>query len=120
MKQGAREPYKQDSYVVEFTREGKGGTFPWCQIYERRKDRKPGTIGLGRRLQKIGYGYYDTYIPVLIDPPKNWTTSDQFAYEIGKAMVNDSQNIRDYEEKRIQELIKKGKIKPVYRKNKDE
>lgn len=118
---GVRELYKQDSYVAEFTREGKGGTFPWCQIYERKKDRKPGTIGLGRRLQKIGYGYYKTYVPVLIDPPKYWTTRDEFAHKIGLAMLDDSQNIRDYEEKRIRELINKGEIEPVYRpKKKDE
>lgn len=105
-----KEHYKQDSFVIDITHSGrKNENFPWIILYERNKERKPGTIGLGKKLNEQGFGGSNAYDPTIIPSPKVWTRLDQTIYDCGSSVINNSPIIRDFVRKRIKKLIEEGR-----------
>ena len=83
--------FSGDSYIVDIT--PPGTSFPWVKVVRRKKIRLWGRIAGDEEIRAPGFGNMDVF-----DEP----TIDDTARQIGRAILDDSEIIRDYRARRQQ------------------
>ena len=91
MRQKIKE-FKSDSYVIDVLPLGKTDTYPMIVIYKRKKMRPTGAVALDKPTEKfLKVSSRD------FDPPN----IDETARQIGRAILDDSEIVRDYRGRRL-------------------